>query len=81
MGARRKRLDRRRADQIQSRIDNGKLKMKERARRHERLKEKVQAGPPPYTPTVMSWLSHELDKPSTQITQDDVQKWLAAQAQ
>jgi hypothetical protein len=77
MGVRRKRKDRRRAEQVESRIINGKDKNKERERRQQRLREKVQAGPPPYTPTVMSWLSHELDKPSTAITPDDVKQWLA----
>ncbi len=76
MGQRRKRKDRRRAAQVESRIVNGKQKIKERDRRVQRLTEKVQAGPPPYTPTVMSWLSHELDKPSSRITHDDVKQWL-----
>lgn len=77
MGARRKRRDRRRADQITSRIENGVVKNKERDRRKQRLKEKLQAGNLPYTPTVMSWLSAELDKPSRQITPADVKNWLA----
>jgi hypothetical protein len=77
MGARRIRKNQIRVDQIESRAVNGKYKIKERERRRERLKAKVQSGALPYTPTVMSWLSAELDKPSTQITQDDVKDWLA----
>ena len=34
----------------------------------------VQKGQLPYIPSVMSWLSEKLDKPSRQITQDDVSK-------
>jgi hypothetical protein len=77
MGQRRKRKDLRRAAQVESRIVNGKYKNKERERRRQRLKQSVQAGPPPYAPAVMSWLSAELDKPSTSITHDDVKQWLA----
>ncbi|VTS07183.1 hypothetical protein [Tuwongella immobilis] len=66
-----------RHDMRVSRIENGKLKRKERARRHLRLKSLLSQGSLPYTPTVMSWLSAELDKPSTQITAEDVQAFLA----
>lgn len=76
MGARRIRRELRRKDLLQSRIDNGILKNKERSRRKDRLKAKLQSGSLPYTPTVMSWLSHELDKPAKQITKDDVDQWL-----
>lgn len=77
MGVRRKRLDLRQADQRVSRRENGMLKTKERARRHNRLVEKLKAGRLPYSPTVMSWLSAELDKPSRLIQQADVDQFLA----
>jgi hypothetical protein len=77
MGARRIRREQRRLDMAQSRHDNGILKTKERVRRKGRLLEALKKGSLPYTPTVMSWLSKELDKPSRQITQADVQKLLA----
>ncbi len=60
-----------------SRHDNGILKVKERARRDARMRATVQAGKLPYTPPVMSWLSVQLDKPSTRITQADIDKLLA----
>jgi hypothetical protein len=44
------------------------------ARRDARMTAVVKAGPPPYTPDVMSWLSRKLDKPSSRITAEDVRK-------
>jgi hypothetical protein len=38
--------------------------------------ELLKGGKLPYTPSVMSWLSAELDKPSTKIVQADVEKLL-----
>ncbi|HEV3146804.1 MAG TPA: hypothetical protein VGZ47_23155 [Gemmataceae bacterium] len=55
-----------------SRLRNGELKLKERARRENRIKELLRKGKLPYTPVVMSWLSAHLGKPSTRITQADV---------
>jgi hypothetical protein len=55
-----------------SRLRNGELKVKERARRDNRIKELLRKGKLPYTPVVMSWLSIHLNKPSTRITQKDV---------
>jgi hypothetical protein len=74
MGMRRIRRDQRQVDQADSRLRNGKLKEKERARRDVRLLEAVKKGKLPYLPHVMSWLSTKLDKPSRLITQDDVKK-------
>ncbi|MSR32217.1 MAG: hypothetical protein EXR99_11995 [Gemmataceae bacterium] len=59
-------------DQRLSRQVNGKKKIKERARRDNRLVVALKKGQLPYTPIVMSWLSHKLNKPSKQITQADV---------
>jgi hypothetical protein len=78
MGARRIRREQRRFDMNLSRRTNGLLKQKERARRRKRIIEIIKAsGNLPYTPVVMSWLSVELDKPATRITQEDVSKVLA----
>ncbi len=72
MGARRIRRDQIAHDQKLSRRVNGVLKVKERARRDARIGALVQQGKLPYIPSVMSWLSSKLDKPSTLITQEEV---------
>ena len=77
MGARRIRREQRQVDMAESRHRNDILKVKERQRRHARLKAALQKGKPPYSPTVLSWLSAELDKPGRLITPQDVQKFLA----
>ena len=74
MGARRIRREQRRFDMALSRRTNGMLKMKERNRRHALLLEMVKKGKLPYVPTIMSWLSAELDKPARQIVQADVDR-------
>ncbi len=77
MGARRIRREQRQHDMKESRRRNGFLKVKERARRDQRMQEIVKKGQLPYLPSVMSWLSEKLDKPSRLITPDDVQKLVA----
>jgi hypothetical protein len=75
MGARRIRREQRQFDMALSRRTNGLIKQKERVRRRRRMLEIINsAGKLPYTPVVMSWLSAELDKPSTRITQADVDR-------
>jgi len=59
-----------------SRLRNGFLKVKERARRDARMIETVKRGKLPFTPPVMSWLSGRIDKPSRLITQADIDKLL-----
>lgn len=59
-----------------SRRKNGVLKVKERVRRETRMKKIIKAGKLPFPPPVMSWLSAQLDKPSTRITQADVDSLL-----
>lgn len=77
MGVRRTRLDLRMADQKASRIENGHRKRDERNRRDRRMRELLQkAEYPKYTPAIYSWLSVQLDKPSKQITKEDVDKLL-----
>ena len=72
MGQRRIRRMQRQADMKESRSKNGALKVKERARRETRMKALLKQGKLPYTPPIMSWLSAQLDKPSTRITQADI---------
>ena len=71
MPTRRETRDLRQHDQRVSRVENGHLKRKERARREARMKELLAKGTYPYTPTIMSWLSAHLDKPSHRITAED----------
>lgn len=71
MGARRIRRELRDVDQATSRIVNGHKKKKERVRRDLRMAELVKTHKLPYTPTILSWLSVQLDKPATRITQQD----------
>ena len=63
-------------DQAKSRRENGQLKTEERARRASGMLEIVRGGKLPYIPSVMSWLSVTLDKPSRQIAQADVDQLL-----
>jgi hypothetical protein len=76
MGARRIRREQRRVDMALSRHTNGIRKTKERARRETRMRALLQTGKFPYTPSIMSWLSVRLDKPTRQITPEDVQSVL-----
>jgi hypothetical protein len=72
MGQRRIRREQRQFDQKKSRLRNGILKVDERERRDERMKKIVKKGKLPYLPSVMSWLSGKLDKPSRLLTQAEV---------
>ena len=73
MGARRIRREQRRADMKKSRLLNGVLKVKERKNRDSRMLTIIKKGKLPYLPSVMSWLSGQLDKPSRLITPADVE--------
>jgi hypothetical protein len=72
MGARRIRREQRQTDMKKSRLLNGVLKKKERKNREARMLAIIKKGKLPYLPSVMSWLSGQLDKPSRLITPDDV---------
>ncbi len=72
MGMRRVRRMQRQLDMKTSRRKNGVLKKKERERRSTRMVTILKAGKVPYVPSVMSWLSEQLGKKSTRITQADV---------
>jgi hypothetical protein len=72
MGARRIRREQRQADMAQSRQVNGIRKVAERERRRLRMIGLIKQSKLPYTPSVMSWLSEQLDKPSRLITQGEV---------
>jgi hypothetical protein len=80
MGARRIRRNQRRFDMAESRTVNGHLKTRERARRESRMLGLLKAGKFPYTPSLMSWVSRELDKPTSKITAADVGKLVKAKA-
>ena len=64
-------------DALHTKARNRIFKDRERARRDARMVDAVRAGELPYAPTVMSWLSRKLDKPSTRITPADVKTLLA----
>ncbi len=72
MGARRIRREQRQRDQRTSRIVNGHKKKKERTRRDARMVELIKKGDFPYIPSVMSWVSQQLGKPSSRITKEEV---------
>lgn len=74
MGARRIRREQRQVDMFDSRQRNHVRKEKERTRRDARMKEVVQKGQLPYTPSVLSWLSDQLGKPGRLITVEDVRR-------
>jgi len=80
MGSRRIRRDQRQSDMKESRLRNGKLKVKERARRDARMLTMVKGGKLPFIPTIMSWLSTKLDKPSRLITQEEVDQFTKGEA-
>ena len=69
---RKMRFDYRMNDAAETREVNKTRKIPERARRDARMMAKVKAGSLPYTPQVMSWLSRQLDKPSSKITEADI---------
>jgi hypothetical protein len=77
MGARRIRRNQRAFDMALSRRTNGMRKDKERARRTARMTEILGKGKLPYTPSVLSWLSSELNKPASRIVQADIDQLLA----
>ncbi len=76
MGARRIRREQRASDQILSRHTNGFRKDKERERRDTRMIGLVKKGKFPYPPSILSWISAQLDKPGRLITEDEVQQLL-----
>jgi hypothetical protein len=63
------RMDRARANGKLSRIANGHLKRKERTNRDKKMVELIKKGPFPYTPSIQSWVSEQLGKPFTQVTE------------
>jgi hypothetical protein len=77
MGARRIRREQRRADMAESRIVNGHQKKKERVRRDSRIVSLIKKSKLPYTPSILSWLSEKLDKPSTRLTQEEVDAFVS----
>jgi hypothetical protein len=80
MGARRIRREQRQFDMALSRRVNGLKKMAERQRRTARMQEIIRKSKFPYTPAVMSWISAQLDKPSSKIQPADVEGLLKQQS-
>ncbi len=68
------RMDRARANGKLSRIANGHLKRKEQANRAKKMAELIKKGPFPYTPAVQSWVSEQLGKPFTQVTEAEAKE-------
>ncbi len=78
MGLHRSALRRRRREDAAATTARNKIvKGKERSRRDERMLEKIKTGSPPYTPTVMSWMSRKVGKPANKIATEDIQALLA----
>lgn len=78
MGIHRSHLRRRvREDHAATRIENRVYKDRERNRRDARIVAIIKTGTLPYAPMVMSWLSRKLDKPSSKITEADVNSALS----
>ena len=71
----RKRLDL--LDAVTTKAKSVIVKGKERVRRDARMAEKLRAGNLPFAPVVMSWLSRQLDKKSSRITEEDVHTLLS----
>ena len=67
------RMDRARANHKITRKENGHLKHKERSARDLRMVELLKKGKFPYTPSIASWVSGQIGKPFTQITEAEVQ--------
>ncbi len=68
---------RRRTDAQETKARNRVVKTKERTRRDARMLDKIKAESPPYTPTVMSWLSQKLDKQASKIRPEDIKSLVA----
>ena len=73
------RYDRLREKQAVSRAENGERKRRERVNRDKRMKEVILKGSWPFTPSVMSWVSVQLDKPTRQITETEVWRLVGKQ--
>ena len=71
------RMKRNKANERLSRIENGHFKRKERNRKDERMLEAVKAGTLPYVPAIMSWISTKLNKRSSLLKAEDIQKLVA----
>lgn len=78
MGIHRSALRRRdREDAAATKIVNRKRKFSERARRRERMVAVIKGGEMPYSPWVMSWLSREIGKPASKLTQEEINQHIS----
>ena len=66
------RMDRARANGKVTRKENGHFKQKERSARDLRMVELLKKGKYPYTPSIASWVSVQLGKPFTLLTEAEV---------
>ena len=66
------RMDRQRDNAAVTRAVNGARKRKERANRDKKMREIILKGSWPFTPAIMSWVSTELGKPASQVTETEV---------
>ncbi len=66
------RMDRARANGKVTRKENGHFKQKERSARDLRMVELLKKGKYPYTPSIASWVSAQLGKPFTLLTEAEV---------
>ena len=63
------RMDRARANGKITRIENGTIKRKERAKRDAKMVELLKKGKFPYIPSIQTWVSEKIGKPFTQVTE------------
>lgn len=71
------RTHKRKADRLEAlevKAGNRVVKTAERKRRDARMLAKIKGKSLPYAPSVMSWLSRQLDKSASKITAADVKK-------
>ena len=76
MGQRRDRFDRRLANQTSTRRENSLKKDNAADRRARDMKKLISEGTFPYTPAVMSWLSVEMGKKASQLTEEAVKAFI-----
>ncbi len=69
---RKQRLGKRQAQAIVTKLVNRRRKEKERARRDERMIDRIKTASLPFTPDVMSWLSIKLGIVSSRIADTDI---------
>ena len=77
MGQRRDRFDARFANQKATRRENSLKKDRACVRRANTMAKLINENTFPYTPAVMSWLSLEMGKKSSQLTEAEVKAFIS----